>query len=222
MHSLCHWSRHWIELFLLLLPNNTGNATIPQFDDITAVLSIGAVALRQHVGTVFPNHRCTEIHERNTRIQFGTSGHLGQSTVFGTTIRRFHIRSNWWFGAQQRYSICNSNSEIIYAILWVKTFASKSFCTKLKLIFSGIDSAHYSRTVPDWSGFRWLSSIVVCGHHNGIAWIQWRIDDNEFTKLTRLGTEFRRFTVRIDQFLRHIHRFHITLAGGTLYQRKRK
>lgn len=149
----------WTFLFFLF-PHNTGNATIPQFDDITAVLSIGAVALRQPVGIVFPNHRCTEIHERNSRIQFGTSGHLGQFTVFGTTFRRFHIRSNWWFSAQQGSTICNSNSEIIYAILWVKTFASKSI-HKIEINFLW----HWQRTLfPDCSWLVWLSlAIIHCG-----------------------------------------------------------
>lgn len=71
----------------------------------------------------------------------------------------------------------------------------------------------------DWTHICRISSILVCGNYYGIARIQWSIDCNQFTKFTRLGTEFRGHIVRNDQFLRHNNWLHHALGCWAFHAR---
>lgn len=80
-----------------------------------------------------------------------------------------------------------------------------------------IFSAYNSRTMSDWARLCWLSSVLVCGYYNGIARIQWCLDCDQFTELTRFGTQLRGHIVRSDQFLWYNHRLHYALGCWTFH-----
>lgn len=84
---------------------------------VAAVLVVVGAALRQHVGSVLPDHGRTEIHERGARLQFVGGRISGQPSVFGAHDVWICVRVSGRRVAGARMDECDRYSQGVLFVL---------------------------------------------------------------------------------------------------------